>query len=1348
MMMLTRDSRRQAMSSGPAAALRATVLAAVLASYACTVAVPAEEVSGCPAVVCPSGTDPVDANADGCPDECQCQPPCGADQPPVACTDSVSCNPGQEPLDLDGDGCADTCECSGVPCPVGQLSVDSDLDGCADSCTCSGVQCPPGLTPADFSDDGCIDSCLCTPPECAGAETAVDVDGDGCAEACECVDVMCPAGSEPQDADSDGCFEGCGCGALTCGPGESAQDDDGDGCFDTCACVDLQCDGDKVGADTSGDGCVDMCTCPALLCPADEAAADLDGDGCADACMCSTVACVTGKVATDTDGDGCGDACVCPASSCPVGQAAVDADGDGCADACQCTDLVCAGDEIAADLDGDGCADACQCVDVICPVGKEGADTDADGCSDACQCAPFACPSNEIATDSSGDGCADTCTCAEILCSSGKTASDSDGDGCSDTCQCDAFSCPSGKTASDSDGDGCQDTCQCDAFSCPSGKTASDSDGDGCSDTCQCPALVCAPGEYPVDTSGDGCTDSCECILLACLFGQIPQDTDGDGCNDACACAPMECPDGMIATGGQDGGCPNTCEPAAAKQGGGLSVVGQPSWVEATSRPGVWTDIPGLSSGVYANDGDDLAITVTAEMAAPGMVWVRAIVDEAVGQPSDVAFKFGGVALTGVHSFTFVQPDVPEGFHLVRIQWLTGGTEQATIWHRSLSVQAGAASSGPGRLATSVAPSGANIVHSNTSWQQIPGLSTTFQADGSGAARITVSGETFPVAGAFLLRTTLDGEPTAPLSVIFDDADGAQGDGTRSYTFTQQGVTPGQHEVRVEWAAEAGGQIQIGDRSLVVAFEADSSPERGIANATSLVPLMLPLVSTSWDTVPTLVTSFTTTAPSSNLEILVSGQGMSVNGRLFLRALVDGVPTQTEEADVSYHTPRLRALSFVFTQRDLTPGAHTVQIQWSTDAGAICYLSAPSLSVLYRARDGADFARPFFASSDDPILSPIEGEIPLVTICLDPHRPNDSGGLQELPSHDAMTAMLFGTDGGTNAQSWLDENSGGRLSYANHGVMGCPGHPHGLYFEAPAEHQGTWYWDKPEDDGDPTTGRHTIQWQDAIKAASAHFDFAKYDKDKDGHITGDELAVIVALPQDQPYGTFRTVEVAIGGAVSPMSFDIADMYVSSLPSQRLATVGGFSHELAHAIYGAGDMYTNGNPARPGMYSAMDNNWSATHLDPFHKLKSGWLPPAVIELSAWAGGEVWLDHVEAGLDTVILYDPARGDDEYFVVENRWGGTPDAPNYDAPLPEDGIVVWHIIEDSAAALAYPPPGVSDTVWGALSISDWARTSVRRFGPLAGPLKLVWGDGSSAGFTLSPEGNAGAFMAFSLQP
>ena len=121
---------------------------------------------------------------------------------------------------------------------------------------------------------------------------------------------------------------------------------------------------------------------------------------------------------------------------------------------------------------------------------------------------------------------------------------------------------------------------------------------------------------------------------------------------------------------------------------------------------------------------------------------------------------------------------------------------------------------------------------------------------------------------------------------------------------------------------------------------------------------------------------------------------------------------------------------------------------------------------------------------------------------------------------------------------------------------------------------------------------------------------------------------------------------------------IAEISIGSPPGP-----GIIAHELSHPLLGLGDMAgpAGRNPMAAGPYSLMDWDGAAPHIDPAQKLKLGWLRPRIVFRS---GTKV--PSVERSGIAFVLLDPARGVEEYFLIENRWPGT----SYDSVLPSAGL------------------------------------------------------------------------------
>lgn len=399
-------------------------------------------------------------------------------------------------------------------------------------------------------------------------------------------------------------------------------------------------------------------------------------------------------------------------------------------------------------------------------------------------------------------------------------------------------------------------------------------------------------------------------------------------------------------------------------------------------------------------------------------------------------------------------------------------------------------------------------------------------------------------------------------------------------------------------------------------------------------------------------------------------------------------------------------------------------------AAALAALAAVAL-----AEDAPDFAGTIVSKK----LAPASGKRKVLAVLWDPKRPDHPA-----PPAAAIDALLFGEK--SSVAGWFQENSRGKLSIERAGCLGW--YP----AQKPADH----YWttseetDPRDSDGDGWLNGHTEKWAEAIRRAAQDVRLASFDANKDGVLTPDELAILVVIPQKGPFGTNRSPAGKEAPHWEPLVVDgvkvpvIAEWYTGDPPN-----LGAPAHELCHLLLGAPDMYMTGPwPFAAGIYSLMDLSYSTTHLDPFEKLKLGWLDPEPISVAC----ERELPDVETTGKALILWDPRRGPGEYFIVENRWRGT----SYDAGIvrvgvgiPQDGLAVWHVAEDPKVfdrALQLPPTGAEGD-WGRRGIRlirknggglyDDARALIGREGDKIedrdGPAKLVWLDGVPSGFSIT---------------
>ncbi len=250
---------------------------------------------------------------------------------------------------------------------------------------------------------------------------------------------------------------------------------------------------------------------------------------------------------------------------------------------------------------------------------------------------------------------------------------------------------------------------------------------------------------------------------------------------------------------------------------------------------------------------------------------------------------------------------------------------------------------------------------------------------------------------------------------------------------------------------------------------------------------------------------------------------------------------------------------------------------------------------------------------------------------------------------------------------------------------------------------------------------------EALREAAKYINFSLYDKDNSYTIDGDELGVGIIFAgydnngdwmnvldkatypcmQAQAYGPFNT-GINLGSDIIPnrvitmgemmtrvpedrTSDDSVDETVIEVVANPLSTL---DHELGHYL-DLPDYYdTSYDTSAPwahwnaGSLSTMDigsvlpvskgNNtyeYSASRLDPFSRIKLGWLQPQVIDTAGTY--EVRADGTNT--DKNVLLIKTERENEYFLIENRQPTGFDAAFQDQTTQEKtgGIVVWHVDE-----------------------------------------------------------------------
>ena len=806
----------------------------------------------------------------------------------------------------------------------------------------------------------------------------------------------------------------------------------------------------------------------------------------------------------------------------------------------------------------------------------------------------------------------------------------------------------------------------------------------------------------------------------------------------------------LVATGCTPSAPPPPTPISSTTALGNLSLASQmPGFVETHNKLHAWRDIQRLATGVWSNAGDALQVSVSVQVAGKGSVFLRALVDNAVAQPSDIQLFVAGSATSSERSFTFVAPSVAAGFHLVRIQWLSG--DSYTAKGRSLAIRSAPRDSKlpTAQLQVTSPPSGPSVHKNRASgegWSTIPGLTTTITTGLQTAMQITFAAELGVVSKRFLARALIDGAPAEPGDVTMEQQDRQSG-GARSITFTAPGVAPGAHTVEIQWYSDAGGDIWVGDRTLsVYAVDAThSNPDGAISSFNHEGPPET-VTATDWQTNWAGAVSTGTTA-GSGVAISVSLEHLQSKGSgdVHIRAIrADGTafdPAQyVLDKDKSFNTQTM-----LFETKDFrAPGLQFYKIQYKVDSGVTAQFRDHAIASGAVRRTGADFAQ---AQPYQNALHPTQGKFDLLTICLDPLRPG------EAPLTDAVVKQTVdGPDGGKSVRGLYSEMSGQRWTIGNHTVLGC-GTP--STYRPPAEHQRNWYWTPP--------GHFDVMRQDAIAAAAADFDFKARDLDGDGRILPDELDTEICIPQTGTFGQAgQFANYPVNGTT--LGITSVDCYFGPTTNRRSA-IGVVAHENAHEMLASYDLYGPGIPPMADNLSLMGTG-GAVHMSAYEKMHHGWISPRVLDITQWKGQAdptsptaptstsqtITVDPIETSKQALIIYNPLRGHDEYFLIENRsMSTTLGITNYDSDLfGSGGLVLWHIVENPVLLNPNVPPPVPcrpafpSATSGCVDAALWAQRlakygwvvgGIQNWGSiLPGPaMPLVWSDGSPLGMTVS---------------
>ncbi|MDF1556208.1 MAG: hypothetical protein P1P84_24270 [Deferrisomatales bacterium] len=375
--------------------------------------------------------------------------------------------------------------------------------------------------------------------------------------------------------------------------------------------------------------------------------------------------------------------------------------------------------------------------------------------------------------------------------------------------------------------------------------------------------------------------------------------------------------------------------------------------------------------------------------------------------------------------------------------------------------------------------------------------------------------------------------------------------------------------------------------------------------------------------------------------------------------------------------------------------------------------------------------------SSDPLFSPVGGTLARPMLVIYVH----FSDTPERPGEDPtwVRERFLGT-GFLSVNGWYGANSFGALS-----------------FPPAPESQGT-----PGDgvvvvDAGPiapyidTTIPYETRNRTALELADPYVDFSLFDADNDGAVTDDELIVVnvrVAReglfdgingdpvdPQD-PNGVPDVGEVANRGVAAGGALDGKTAAFHVAMGATAANFMTWIHEITHTTLHLVDLYAFPvgalDVAGPTLGIPDGETFCACA---WSKLHWGWAAPTVVTRDGYY--QVPLAYTSGA--SFLLYDPDRGTDDYFLVENRrrLPGT-----YDRNATDDGLIIWRVDEQKFN----PPSGSTGPEGGPITLRK-PNPSQAAWDPSdpASPERTMtspWRDGTPNGLAVRAIGPAGAWI------